>query len=147
MKLRNAIDRRSKLRFAINRELRYTLLENDKIIATGRSETIDMSSGGIAFRTATNPKAMIPQKGQYIELSIGWPALLDDSCPMRLVVYGRVARCSDSAVACTVEKWEFRTGSGQVAQVIPMRPDSRLMRWVEYRREVMLKTAPASALA
>jgi hypothetical protein len=101
-----------------------------------------MGSGGIAFRTDT-----IQAGGDYIELSISWPALLDDACPMRLVVFGRVVRRSNFLVASTVEKWEFRTGSRQLTPVIPMRTDNRLMRWIEYRREVMMKTSAASALA
>ena len=135
-----SMDRRTKLRFPFNRELRYKLLENDTIIAAGEGETIDMSSGGVAFRTN---KALAA--GSLIELSISWPALLYDSCPMRLVVFGRVARRSDSVAACTVEKWEFRTGSRQANAVIPIGADSRLLRWLEYRKEVLLKAAAAAA--
>lgn len=142
MKLKNASERRTKLRFAINCELRYKLLEDEKVIAMGRGETVDMSSGGVAFRTDVALSA-----GNYIELSIKWPALLDDSCPMRLVVYGRVVRRSDSVAACTVEKWEFRTGSRQTTPVIPMHTDNRLIRWVEYRKEVLMKTASETATA
>jgi hypothetical protein len=138
MKLKNPLERRTKLRFAVSRELRYKLLDNEKIVATGQGETVDMSSGGVAFRTDADLTA-----GNYIELSISWPALLDDSCPMRLVVYGRVARRSDGLVASTVEKWEFRTGSRKLSTVIPIRTDNRLIRWVEYRKEVMMKTATA----
>jgi PilZ domain-containing protein len=143
MKRRNATERRAKLRFPVSREMRYKLLENGKIIATGHGETTDMSSGGIAFRTNAMAEA-----GDYLELSISWPALLDDTCPMRLVVYGRLVRRSESLVVCSVEKWEFRTGSRQLQQVVPMQPDNRLLRWVEYRRDVLMKTAAtASAMA
>jgi hypothetical protein len=149
MKLKNAVERRAKLRFAVSREVRYKLLENDKIIATGKGETIDMSSGGVAFRTAAASQTTMPEAGRYIELSISWPALLDNNCPMRLVVYGRVTRVSDSTIVSTVEKWEFRTGSRQVTPVIPIQTDHRLIRWVEYRKDVLMKSAagPASALA
>ncbi len=142
MKLKNAMDRRAKLRFAVGREMRYKLLEDEKIIAAGQGETVDMSSGGIAFRTDTVLKA-----GNYIELSISWPALLDDSCPMRLVVYGRVVRRVAAVAACTVEKWEFRTGSRQMAPVIPMHTDNRLMRWVEYRKDVLMRAATSATAA
>jgi hypothetical protein len=144
MKIKNPLERRAKLRFAINRELRYKLLENEKIIATGHGETIDMSSAGVAFRTDMPLNA-----GDYIELSISWPALLDDTCPMRLVVFGRINRHSGSLIASTVEKWEFRTGSRRVKPVIPMHTDNRLLRWAEYRKDVLMKTAvaPASAMA
>ena len=140
MKFDKSMDRRNKLRFPFNRELRYKLLENDTIIAAGEGETIDMSSGGVAFRTS---KALTTDS--LIELSISWPALLYDSCPMRLVVFGRVARRSDSVAACTVEKWEFRTGSRQTTAVIPIGTDSRLMRWLEYRKEVLMKASAAAA--
>jgi hypothetical protein len=142
MKHKHAIDRRTKLRFAVSREMRYKLLEDEKIIAMGHGETVDMSSCGVAFRTNTGLAA-----GNYIELSISWPALLDDSCPMRLVVFGRVVRRSDALVACTVEKWEFRTGSRQITPVIPMQTDNRLNRWVEYRKEVLMKSATAPIAA
>jgi hypothetical protein len=142
MKLRfdRSMDRRSKLRFPFNRELRYKLLENDTIVAAGEGETIDMSSGGVSFRTNKTLTA-----GSLIELSISWPALLDDSCPMRLVVFGRVARRSDSVAACTVEKWEFRTGSRMATSVIPIGADSRLMRWLDYRKEVLMKGSTVTA--
>jgi len=141
MRLRfdRSMDRRSKLRFPFNRELRYKLLENDTIVAAGEGETIDMSSGGVAFRTNKTLAS-----GSLIELSISWPALLDDSCPMRLVVFGRVARRSDSVAACTVEKWEFRTGSRMSTSVIPIGTDSRLMRWLDYRKEVLMKANAAA---
>ena len=150
IRLDNSLDRRNKLRFPFNRELRYKLLENDTIIAAGEGETIDMSSGGVAFRTNKTLKA-----GSLIELSISWPALLYDSCPMRLVVFGRVARLSNSGAACTapctaactIEKWEFRTGSRQATSVIPIGTDSRLMRWLEYRKEVLMRTSAAAATA
>jgi hypothetical protein len=142
MKFDRSMDRRNKLRFPFNREMRYKLLENDSIIAAGEGETIDMSSGGVAFRTH---KALTA--GSLIELSISWPALLYDSCPMRLVVFGRVARREDLVAACTVEKWEFRTGSRQATAVIPIGTDSRLLRWLDYRKEVLMKASAAAANA
>ncbi len=144
MKHRTQMERRTKLRFPINRELRFKLLEDAKIVATGYGQTIDMSSGGIAFFTDTDLSA-----GNYIELSISWPALLDDSCPMRLVVYGEVVRHAGSIGACTVEKWEFRTGSRQLHLTpAPIQmTDNRLKRWVEYRRETSVKAGASPAMA
>ena len=140
LKFDTSTNRRTKLRFPFNREMRYKLLDNDTIVAAGEGETIDMSSGGVAFRTN---KALTA--GSLVELSISWPALLYDSCPMRLVVFGRVARRADSVAACTVEKWEFRTGSRLANTVIPIGTDSRLLHWLEYRKEVLLKAAAAAA--
>jgi len=80
-----------------------------------------------------------------MELSISWPALLDDVCPMRLIVFGRVLRGAEQTKVCSVEKWEFRTQSRHVTPSIPMRIDGKLQRWAEYRKEVMMRTAAALA--
>ena len=74
------IERRSKTRFPIHRELRYKLLEDDVVIESGMGETIDMASGGMAFQIERPLKV-----GAFVELSISWPVLLDDSCAMRLI--------------------------------------------------------------
>jgi hypothetical protein len=97
-------DRRAKHRFAIERELRFKLLDGEKPTKTGIGNTIDISSGGVAFETVTK---LVP--GTLMELSISWPVLLDDTCLMRLVVLGRVVRTRRQIVACTVDKYEFRT--------------------------------------
>jgi hypothetical protein len=65
---------------------------------------MDMSSTGVSF-TTQQPLAM----GTLIELAISWPALLNDSCPMKLMVFGRVVRSGKGMAASTIEKYEFRT--------------------------------------
>lgn len=143
MRLKKPTERRSKMRFPMNRELRYKLLEDERIMAVGLGNTTDMSSGGVAFRSDGD----LPE-GSFIELSISWPALLDDVCPMRLIVFGRVLRGSGTKV-CSVEKWEFRTQSRHVSTSMPLRIDGKLQRWAEYRKEVIMRgaTAPAAAPA
>src|SRR5580698_8389077 len=98
-----AKDRRKKARFPMDRELRYKVLEDETIIASGMGTTVDMSSGGIAFRT---DHSLMP--GAFIELSVSWPVLLEGSCPMRLIVFGRVLRSASGMSACTIDKYEFR---------------------------------------
>jgi hypothetical protein len=97
-------ERRAKHRFAIERELRFKVLDSERPTTTGIGKTVDISSGGVAFETLTklNP-------GTLVEISISWPVLLDDTCLMRLVVLGRVVRTRRQIVACTVDKYEFRT--------------------------------------
>lgn len=97
-------DRRAKHRFAIERELRLKILDGERPAKIGIGNTIDISSGGVAFETVTK---LVP--GTLVELSISWPVLLDDTCLMRLVVLGRVVRTRRQMVACTVDKYEFRT--------------------------------------
>jgi PilZ domain len=141
MRLKKTTERRNKMRFPMNREVRYKLLEDERIMAVGLGTTTDMSSGGVAFHSDVD----LPM-GSYIELSISWPVLLDNTCPMRLIVFGRVLRGSGTKV-CSVEKWEFRTQSRQVATSMPLRVDGKLRRWAEYRKEVIMRTATAAVAA
>jgi c-di-GMP-binding flagellar brake protein YcgR len=133
-----AAERRKKSRFPINRELRYKLLEGDTIIEFGTGTTLDMSSGGMAF--VTEHQLLV---GSFIELSISWPVLLEDSCPMRLIVFGRVVRSNGRQTACTVDKYEFRTQARTVRQIAPVRNDSMLQRWADNIRKESLKAANA----
>ena len=133
-------DRRKKFRFTMEREMRYKLLENDTTVASGAGQTVDMSSSGVAFLGQHTAR-----QGQLIELSISWPVLLNDSCPMRLIVFGRVVRCGGFRTACTVDKYEFRTQARTVRETpIPIRNDGALLRWAE---AVRLKEMEARASA
>jgi hypothetical protein len=130
-------DRRSRYRFPIHRELRYKLLDEHTVAETGLGNTLNIGSGGLAFRTDRDLKI-----NALIEMSISWPMLLDDNCPMRLVVFGRVLRSVEGLVACSVDKYEFRTQARTVLAVAPPRNDSKLQRWAEgLRRESRAATA------
>jgi hypothetical protein len=111
-------ERRSKKRFSIEREVRYKLLNGQHIANTGMGRTLDMSSTGVQF-TTQDPLPV----GTLIEVAISWPALLNDNCPMKLVVFGRVVRSEKGNVSVTIEKYEFRT-SGKSAMPVDLRPAS-----------------------
>jgi hypothetical protein len=117
-------DRRAKHRFAIERELRFKVLDSERIRTTGTGNTIDISSGGVAFETVTK---LVP--GTLVELSISWPVLLDETCLMRLVVLGRVVRTLRQIVACTVDKYEFRTQARAPQNPARTPIDSTIRRW------------------
>lgn len=97
-------DRRTKSRFQIRRELRYKVLGRGKALPSGIGSTVDIGSGGVAFHT---DQPLPP--GRSVELSISWPAMLDDVCRMRLNIIGRVLRVDGRRAVCTVDKHEFRT--------------------------------------
>ena len=61
------VERRAKKRFVMEREIRYRVLEQDKIIAVGSGKTINLSSGGVAFAAGSD----LPL-GAFIEVSIAW---------------------------------------------------------------------------
>src|SRR5450755_2672513 len=121
------VERRAKKRFAMEREIRYRVLEQDKIIAVGSGKTLNLSSGGAAFVTDNE----LPVGG-FIEVSIAWPALLENRCPLQLIGFGRILRASERTVACTLAQYEFRT----LARIVPesawsARSVQKLRRWAE----------------
>lgn len=126
-----AKERRAKCRFPIRRELRYKVLEDDTIVAAGCGETLDVSSGGVGM-TIDQPLSL----GAFIEISLSWPALLDATLPMRLIVFGRVVRAESGTTACTIDKYEFRTQARRLQIATPIRSDSMLQRWADgFRKE------------
>jgi hypothetical protein len=127
-------ERRAKYRFPIHRELRYKLLEDDSIVAAGSGETVDVSSSGVAMLVDQNLSV-----GAFIEISMSWPVLLDETCPMRLIVFGRVVRSEGSHCACTIDKYEFRTQSRKLQIATPIRSDSMLQRWADGVRKEGIK--------
>ena len=47
--------------------------------------------------------------GRRIELSINWPAQLDNKCALKLVARGRVVRSQPDCAALEILQHEFRT--------------------------------------
>lgn len=134
------IERRTKARFPVRRELRYKVLEDNTTVAAGFGETVDVSSSGVAFTVDQRLN-----QGAFIELSISWPVLLDASCAMRLIVFGRVQRSSEAKTACTVDKYEFRTQARSFQVAVPVRSDSMLQRWADGIRRESLRTREAAS--
>lgn len=99
-----SVERRNKQRFPLQREMRYKLLEQNQSAGGGIGQTVDISSGGVSFTADRSLPA-----DAVIEISMSWPVTLDNACPLRLVVKGRVVRNEGNAVACTIDKFEFRT--------------------------------------
>lgn len=105
-------ERRSKKRFHIEQEVRYKMLYGQRIAETGTGKTINISSGGV-FMTTEN----VLTAGMPVELSMAWPVLLHDSCPMKLMIYGCVIRSNERGAAVAIERYEFRTqGSRNLQQ-------------------------------
>jgi hypothetical protein len=134
------LDRRKKFRFPIHRELRYKLLDDGVLHGAGTGQSVNMGSGGVAF---TIDQELRP--GAYIELSISWPVLLDDTCPMRFIVFGRVLRSVGRKSVCTIDKYEFRTQARTVQAEPAVRNDSMLQRWADGMRKEAVKPRVATA--
>ena len=104
-------DRRSKRRYPINLPVHYKIMKNYLVTGTGSGNSIDLSSGGIAFSCPEPLKI-----GSYLELSVSWPVLLNQSCPLKLVASGRVVRSDHRSTAMSLERYEFRTQGAKTFQ-------------------------------
>jgi hypothetical protein len=134
-------DRRSRARFPIHRELRYKVLQEAAAPEAGTGMTVNVSSGGVLFsiNRELNP-------GCFVELSISWPVLLDDTCLMRLIAFGRVLRSANGMAACSIDKYEFRTQARSNVRPIELhRSDSMLVRWANGLRKESVKSCFATA--
>src|SRR5215208_5541080 len=92
-------ERRTKRRFVIDQEVRYKMLYGQRIAETGVGRTLNISSSGIWFTTDN-----MLTNGLPIELSMNWPVLLNDICPMKLMIYGCVVRSNEKGAAVAIER-------------------------------------------
>jgi hypothetical protein len=88
----------------IEREIQYRVLNGNQKDLEARGKTLNISSSGILFTAA---EALIP--GRRIEMTIDWPAQLDNKCALKLVARGRVVRFAGDRAALEILQHEFRT--------------------------------------
>ena len=108
-------ERRTKRRFMIDQEVKYKMLYGQRIAETGVGRTMNISSGGVWFSTEN-----MLTSGMPVELSMNWPVLLNDSCPMKLMIYGCVVRSNEKGAAVAIERYEFRTQGSRAFQQTPV---------------------------
>ncbi|MGH9639805.1 MAG: PilZ domain-containing protein, partial [Bryobacteraceae bacterium] len=99
-------ERRRSSRFPIEREVRYKTLNQRVETQTGIGKTLNISSSGVLFTTEHD----LPV-GTRLEVSISWPAQLNDRCMLNLVARGRVTRNNKGQLALQIQQYEFRTQS------------------------------------
>jgi len=114
-------ERRIKRRFQIDQEVKYKMLYGQRIAETGVGRTLNISSGGVWFST----ESMLTS-GMPVELSMNWPVLLNDSCPMKLMIYGCVVRSNERGAAVAIERYEFRTQGSRSFQQLTTTTEMRL---------------------
>ena len=100
------LDRRNSDRFPIEREVKYRVLSKRSGEESGDGKTVNISSSGILF---TTDHMLLP--GRRLELSISWPAQLNNKCALRLVARGRIVRYEEGRAAFMIQQYEFRTQS------------------------------------
>ena len=103
-------DRRQSDRFPIEREVKYRVLTKRSGEEMGDGKTINISSSGILF---SSEHMLLP--GRRLEVSISWPAQLNNKTSLRLVAKGRVVRFEHGKAAVMIQQYEFRTQSPVVS--------------------------------
>jgi hypothetical protein len=99
-----AAERRVSARFPCRLSITYQTLESPIFTGQGSSETLNISSKGILFTSNEQFNT-----GQLLQVSLDWPARLENQVPLKLVAEGRVVRNASGQTAMTIEKYEFRT--------------------------------------
>ena len=102
----NSNERRKSSRFPIEREVRYKTLNQRAEILAGNGKTLNISSSGVLFTSDHD----LPV-GTRLEVSISWPAQLNEKCLLNLVARGRVTRHNKGHLALQIQQYEFRTQS------------------------------------
>ncbi len=99
-------ERRRSSRFPIEREVRYKTLNQRTEILSGSGKTLNISSSGVLFTSDHD----LPV-GTRLEVSISWPAQLNEKCLLNLVARGRITRHNQGQLALQIQQYEFRTQS------------------------------------
>ena len=96
-------DRRSDRRYQYEMELRFSYRRGSTMLF-GSGRTVDLSRGAVRF-VADNP----PPDGADVELRIAWPYLLQNVCPLELVVRGATVTAEGRGTVLPMSDYEFRT--------------------------------------
>lgn len=100
--------------FERRRYHRFPIVAQAEYILAGhraQATTLDIGRRGVLLKTDT-----ILRVGQPIEVLIDWPALLDQRCPIRLVVCGKVIRRDWARTAVGITRYEFRIRAQNAAR-------------------------------
>ena len=68
-----------------------------------QATTRDISSGGVFLNTD-----IVLPVGKRLQVWIDWPALLDEHCRLRLVIFGKILRSDWEGAAVEITRYEFR---------------------------------------
>ena len=91
-------ERRQHRRYPITAQLEYILTGN-----RAQATTLNISSGGVFLKTD-----QILPVGDQIRVLINWPVLLDQRCPLRLVITGRILRSDEAGAAVGIVRYDFK---------------------------------------
>lgn len=104
--------RRARLRFPIHQDLRYQCVKGSRITLVGVGKTLEISSREVRFTTQQPLK-----RGQKMRLAVDWPAMLGNTCRMKLEISGWIVNSQSDEAAVKIERYEFRTRGAQLAVI------------------------------
>jgi hypothetical protein len=106
--------RRARRWFPIQQDVRYQCVKGSRIIAVGVGRTLEISSREVRFTTQHAFK-----RGQKVRLAVNWPVMLDNTCRMKLEIFGSIVQSESGEAAVKIERYEFRTRGAQLAVIHP----------------------------
>jgi hypothetical protein len=109
-------NRRNHRRYNSHLDLRWKVISRRRVLDVGEGRTLDISRGGVLFESGRH----IPV-GLHVELTINWPARLDNVQPLQLVVFGCVVRASDNRIAIQTLRFAFSSLGLTVSRAIALR--------------------------
>jgi hypothetical protein len=96
-------DRRQDNRYELELDLRFSY-EHAGQAWRGFGRTVDLSRGGVRFRTDAPPP-----NGMEVELRLQWPFLLQNVIPLELVMRGSILRTDIRGTVLCVRDYAFAT--------------------------------------
>ncbi|MGC9946697.1 MAG: hypothetical protein ABSF64_10055 [Bryobacteraceae bacterium] len=106
--------RRARRRFPIQQDVRYQCVKGSRISLIGVGKTLEISSREVRFTTQQPLK-----RGQKMRLAMDWPAMLGNTCRMKLEISGWIVDSEPGEAAVKIERYEFRTRGAQLAVIQP----------------------------
>jgi hypothetical protein len=102
-------ERRSKFRYPMELGIRFRFLLGGSPVLSGAGRTLNLSAGGVLVVSQDIASHDEIGAGARVEISIGWPVLLEGRIPLQLFAIGQVVRREAIDFAATFHQHEFRT--------------------------------------
>lgn len=107
-------ERRRRRRFPIECRVSFRTLNGSRPSQQGRGSTVNIGSGGVLLAVDRPVR-----EGALLEVSVEWPAKLDNRSDLKLILCGSVIRSEGNRIAVTVQKHEFRTAGRGALSLAP----------------------------
>ena len=103
-------DRRSCRRYPLQSDVAYKIVRHERMLEVGSGHTVNVSASGVLFKSGR----ALPV-GTNVELSIAWPARLDNKVRLQLCIVGRTMWSDSNSTAVKIQRYAFRTAGDPAA--------------------------------